>query len=723
MRRFLLLIGFVITFTNTAAVLGTTRYVNGTCGSNSWTGLSPVCSPTDGPKATIQAAITASSNGDTVFVAAGTYPEHIDFQGKAVALRSTHGPEATVIDGGGTDRVVTCTSGEGNDTLLEGFTITNGVGLYGGGGMYCSASSPTVRNCVFRNNRSDIGAAMRNCDESSPIIESCSFIDNFAEVTAAVINCHGHPVFRDCLFRDNIGLLGDGGLVLTHNDGITPTVINTRFIRNTGGNGAGGALDGSNAMWVNCVFSQNSPGSLIPGGGLATCSGSTIINCTFSGNDGEGLHLACAPGSLVFNSIVWGNGDPAVGADEIFFSDVQGGWSGPGSSNIDADPKFVQPGTNDVRLSTGSPCLDAGDNAALPPDELDLDGDADTTETIPFDTDGKPRIQNGVVDMGAYEGAFELMPPAEGTEDFDGNDFIFLVPNGGVFIPTVNACVAVWNVSGPDDATFLVTEYAADLYPGAGGYSDLAVILEMETSLAAGQYLANTYIPFDVDDLNGVDPHHVNLTRYDAEAGSWALAVSGNSSASPGHIGPVGDRHVSSAPATNFEPGDYGVYWDPADQHGFAWANLDRPGVFGLGVAVCPADCLQTPDGDIGIHDFLALLGTWGSDGPCDVNYDGDIDITDFSTLLGVWGPCAEPALAPRGRGRPLMATAGPDSASARALVRSPDLDGSGLVERADVQALHRSWGPCAGCPGDLDGDGEVGTSDLLRLYERWGDS
>ncbi|MCH8970258.1 MAG: hypothetical protein IIA66_14205, partial [Planctomycetes bacterium] len=69
----------------------------------------------------------------------------------------------------------------------------------------------------------------------------------------------------------------------------------------------------------------------------------------------------------------------------------------------------------DLHISAGSPCIDAADNTAVPPDEADLDDDFDTAEPTPFDLDGNPRFiddpltsDNGagecpVVDMGAYE--------------------------------------------------------------------------------------------------------------------------------------------------------------------------------------------------------------------------------------------------------------------------------------------------------------------------------
>ena len=108
------------------------------------------------------------------------------------------------------------------------------------------------------------------------------------------------------------------------------------------------------------------------------------------------------------NCILWG--DSAPSGPEIYnisstpivtYSDIMGGYSGTG--NIDANPMFAD---TDKRLSSGSPCIDAGNNTAVPPDTTDLDGDGDTAEPIPFDLDGNPRIINGNVDMGAYESPF-----------------------------------------------------------------------------------------------------------------------------------------------------------------------------------------------------------------------------------------------------------------------------------------------------------------------------
>ncbi len=97
-------------------------------------GTLPVPSPS---YPTIQSAIAAAVNGDTVLVSPGTYVENIDFLGKRIVVESASGPTVTVIDGGGGVSVVTFQSGENNDSRLEGFTLTNGAAYHwaGGGGV------------------------------------------------------------------------------------------------------------------------------------------------------------------------------------------------------------------------------------------------------------------------------------------------------------------------------------------------------------------------------------------------------------------------------------------------------------------------------------------------------------------------------------------------------------------------------------------------------------
>ncbi|MCA9284127.1 MAG: right-handed parallel beta-helix repeat-containing protein [Phycisphaerales bacterium] len=52
--------------------------------------------------------------------------------------------------------------------------------------------------------------------------------------------------------------------------------------------------------------------------------------------------------------------------------------------------------------------------------------------------------------------------------------------------------------------------------------------------------------------------------------------------------------------------------------------------------------------------------------------------------------------------------------------VATPDLDGDGDVDGADLGILLGSWGPCGGCPADLNGDGQVDGADLGTLLAAW---
>ena len=283
-----------------------------------------------------------------------------------------------VVTGSGTDA----------NAVLDGFTITAGNANGSdppnnkAGGMYNYQGSPTVTNCTFSGNSagSGGGGGMNNYEYSSPTVTNCTFIGNSG---------------------------ASGGGMLNYENS-SPTVTNCAFISNSSINSGGmHNSTGSNAAVTNCTFSGNSASST--GGGMmnSACS-PTVTNCTFSGNSasvyGGGIHNYINGNSTVTNCVLWGN-TAAIGPEirnysstpAVSYSDIKGGYGGTG--NINADPLFADA---DLRLSAGSPCIDAGDNTAVPGGvTTDLDGKERFIED-PFTADtgnGTPPI----VDMGAYE--------------------------------------------------------------------------------------------------------------------------------------------------------------------------------------------------------------------------------------------------------------------------------------------------------------------------------
>ncbi|MDO8632518.1 MAG: choice-of-anchor Q domain-containing protein, partial [Phycisphaerales bacterium] len=329
-----------------------------------------------------------------------------------------------VVTGSGTDATA----------ILDGFTITAGMvnapQPLGGAGMRNNNGSPTVTNCTFSGNSAfDNGGGLLNVFNSSPTITNCTFRGNSGSLLGfggGMYNYQSSPSVTNCTFSGNSAGTGGGMFNLSFS---SPTVTNCTFSGNSGESGGGGMYNGSsNPAVTNCTFSANS--ARLAGGGIRNDENSspTITNCTFSANRaiivlGGGMFNYSGSSPTVINSILWGNSDSSgmgesaqvytdSGTPVVNYSIVQGGWTGAGGTGVvNANPLFFDPdgadnaiGTidDDLRLRTGSPAIDAGNNASVPADTLDLDGDLNVAEPIPFDLAGNARFV-GTVDIGAYE--------------------------------------------------------------------------------------------------------------------------------------------------------------------------------------------------------------------------------------------------------------------------------------------------------------------------------
>ena len=229
----------------------------------------------------------------------------------------------------------------------------------------------------------------------------------------------------DSRFEDNVASIG-GALF-----GRDVRAVGCRFVGNAADSGGAAHFQQGAALLVNCELVGNT--ATLRGGALHAMDELSVVNTTAHANEapeGGGIWIDGGSSAVtVANTILWGNhaGGAPTESDQIFldggsgavldvsYSCIQDLATLPGHDNTALDPLFVDAGSGDLHLSSGSPCVDSGRFQALPADEDDLDGDGNVLEKVPLDLDGAPRRQDDPgtpdtgpgspphVDMGAYE--------------------------------------------------------------------------------------------------------------------------------------------------------------------------------------------------------------------------------------------------------------------------------------------------------------------------------
>jgi hypothetical protein len=303
---------------------------------------------------------------------------------------------------------------ESNVELTDCVFIGNGQGelvtIGGGGGIYSQDSDLLLVDCYFEDNHHQRGGAVASWHFSTAkqqdlTLINCTLIGNTARFAGGAVSLHDVvATFVNCEIVgnetwDDIGQ-GGGGIGAQSNDdlGSSSTLINVRLTGNH-------AVQAGGGFWNDGAESSFN-----------------MVNCTVSGNSTDGLgggiwHDGGKSSGAITNSLLWGNSDVTgmgeaaqIHAEFSFFitldySSVQG-LSGAfgGTGNIDADPLFADPLNGDYRLLSGSPCIDAGDNTAIPLRSPDLDGNPRLVDDPATGDTGFPVGWPGpIVDMGAYE--------------------------------------------------------------------------------------------------------------------------------------------------------------------------------------------------------------------------------------------------------------------------------------------------------------------------------
>lgn len=276
----------------------------------------------------IKNAVSAASPGDTVLVAAGTYSgianTDIDFAGKNLVVVSESGPDVTIVDcSGGSPyrRGFYFHSGEDTTAVLDGFHVTGGVSVMGGGAN-CTGASPVIQGCIFSHCGIAYGGAL-HIQESQAIIRDCEFLRNDVFVSGGAIWVeNATPVIASCLIDSCTAGFIAGGILL--HDGGSATLRDVTIQNCSSVDfGAGCVCDDSPSYFDNVRFIANHADSADCGGLYANCD-ITLDDCLFQGNyaGGEGGGVRCSGGTPAFTNCDFIGNDAASGGG-IYADDVQ----------------------------------------------------------------------------------------------------------------------------------------------------------------------------------------------------------------------------------------------------------------------------------------------------------------------------------------------------------------------------------------------------------------
>lgn len=326
----------------------------------------------------------------------------------------------------------------------------SGISQTGGGAISINSfgQSLKVSRCLFSENSAPggrgAGGAILKKGSTTASVTECVFVMNTAMdagLGAGIANLSsGLFTVETCTFSDN-SVLGDGTAASSggaiHSIG-TMVVLNSTLSGNAASRGNGGAISNvsGNLTISNSTISGNTTSRISGvsssagfGSGIYTAAGSlSLVQCTVTGNSvssnsaGRGIFNASVNGTpsvfTLVNSIVAGNPFGISDTRDIFGSFISQGVnfigtledsipSGPGTNLTLGGLQTV----NDIIDTTladnggptlthlpvaGGPLINAGSNGDLP-------------GSLTLDQRGFPRIDDGVVDIGAVE---FLLPPA-----------------------------------------------------------------------------------------------------------------------------------------------------------------------------------------------------------------------------------------------------------------------------------------------------------------------
>jgi parallel beta-helix repeat protein/predicted outer membrane repeat protein len=287
---------------------GADFYVNAVNGSDSKTGTS-----TDNAWQTITYALTRVSgsvdNPITLNIEKGTYDINIGesfplVMKNFVNIKGSE-RETTILDATGANATVITFAESVDNVFIKGVTIKGGNNPSStGGGVYCYYASPSISDCLIKENIAKNGAGIYVMNSKITLQNSTVTNNTKASDGSGMYMIDSTPTIRICKFLDNIATSNGGGIYCLDS---TPKISRTQFSNNNAQGLWGGAifLNKSNAQIDSCQITGNTASN---GGGIySNFSGPTITDCTFTENTGGALYFQDSTYSTVTNCIIDNN--------------------------------------------------------------------------------------------------------------------------------------------------------------------------------------------------------------------------------------------------------------------------------------------------------------------------------------------------------------------------------------------------------------------------------
>ena len=293
---------------------------------------------------------------------------------KSLTLKGSYDPATgaqnytskTIIDGGGTVRLIIINAGTGV-VSFDGLTFLNGKSTGAGAAItYNSGGAGTISNCAFINN-----------DVST-------------------------------------GSVGGGGLYFTGTPTEATTIVNCVFYSNKAKYGGAIYAGGTRVIDViNCTIAGN---SCIEDGGAGYYGQNAELNIKNSiiwgnkkGSNANGLRSVANPGKVrLDHNIIEGGKGGVVEGEPVTVTIINNDETDAKNS----DPLFINTESGNLNLQEGSPAIDAGNNTLVP-------------AYIVTDIENGQRIRNTTVDLGAIE----YGNPVNSTKSIYSKYDIYVYPN------------------------------------------------------------------------------------------------------------------------------------------------------------------------------------------------------------------------------------------------------------------------------------------------------